>query len=132
MISAKPMGLSLGNFVGMTSGDDMRRGAVAAAVGERPCPARALAKQHDGLVADALGQRLVAADLIRPGGDVPRHYATASEASSRSARLGHIADDMSSHSALSRAASATRATLSRRLPAPRRSAGPPPAPHPFP
>ena len=67
MISAKPMGLSLGNFVGMTSGDDMRRGVVAAAVGERPCPARALAKQHDGLVADALGQWLVAADLIRPG-----------------------------------------------------------------
>src|SRR5262249_45837930 len=48
-----------------------RRGAVAAAVGKRPYAARAVAKQHDRLVADPARQRLPAADLVRPGGDIP-------------------------------------------------------------
>ena len=47
-----------------------RRTPMTAAVGECSDAVRAVAKQHDRLVADAAGERLCA-DLIGPGGDVP-------------------------------------------------------------
>ena len=47
-----------------------RRGAVAAAVGQRGGAAVAVAEQHDRVVADAAGERRFA-ELVTPCGDVP-------------------------------------------------------------
>ena len=47
-----------------------RRAAVAAHVQQRRGAVLAIAEQHDGLVADATGQRRLA-DFVGPGSDVP-------------------------------------------------------------
>ena len=47
-----------------------RRGAMAAAVGERRGPVFAVAEQHQRIAADAAGERF-GAEFVGPGGDIP-------------------------------------------------------------
>src|ERR1700730_6595775 len=89
-----------------------RRSAVAAAGGERPDAARTVAKQPDGLVKDSPRQRLFAADLVRPGADVPRITQQHEKPPLCWPDWATSLDGLDRHSALSRASSATRATLS--------------------